>query len=299
MSKKISLNENLYIKNTNLNLKDIVDSLNGDKAIGSIAVEDVTCKNILDISNIKSANGVAVTKEENGLVSLNGTPTASYTHFLDIDESVLTDGETYTFSSTNYNAQVYLQVERKNKSTLTTNYYATHNKEFTLTINKSVYSYAISIQTHSIANTGTISNLTAGWQIEKGNVATNYAEHKDFANDKEFVLYNNSNGSNETITLLDNASNYKLFKIYYRSSDGVNYKDSKEILAPNNARVTLRHDFIYNGIVYTKLSVVVIEGKTITQGNTGTFRQLSFGTSGSVTSSEYNYIFITKVVGYK
>lgn len=107
-------------------------------------------------------------------------------------------------------------------------------------------------------------------------------------------LYSNTSGSAGTIALSDNASNYDKFYIEFIDNDGT--VGSKEITSPNGKNVYL--SITYPGSVSYKKDVIVsISGTSITPQtySTITFRS---GQSPTINSST-NYIYITKVIGFK
>lgn len=107
-------------------------------------------------------------------------------------------------------------------------------------------------------------------------------------------LYSNTSGSSGTITLSDSALNYDKLYIEFIDNDGT--VGSKEITSPNGKNVYL--SITYPGSVSYKKDVIVsISGTSITPQtySTITFRS---GQSPTINSST-NYIYITKVIGFK
>ena len=108
------------------------------------------------------------------------------------------------------------------------------------------------------------------------------------------VLYENNNGSNETITLNDSASNYKFIEIFYQSNDAA--CSSVKISNPNGKRVSLQAFWSVDNYCYGKIKQVLIDNNKI---NNLAFQQLVIPSGASPTISLSNYIYITKVIGYK
>lgn len=108
------------------------------------------------------------------------------------------------------------------------------------------------------------------------------------------TLYSNSTGSNGTITLSDNASNYDKFYIEFIDNDGT--VSSKEVTTPNGKSVYLSITYP-SSVSYKKDVIVSISGTSITPTtySTITFRS---GQSPTIANST-NYIYITKVIGFK
>ena len=108
------------------------------------------------------------------------------------------------------------------------------------------------------------------------------------------VLYENNNGSNETITLNDSASNYKFIEIFYKSND--NAYSSVRVDTPNGKQVSLQAFWSVDNYCYGKIKQVLIDNNKI---NNLAFQQLVIPNGVSPTISLSNFIYITKVIGYK
>lgn len=113
----------------------------------------------------------------------------------------------------------------------------------------------------------------------------------------EVVLYDNPSGSNETITLSDSLANYTYLEIFYRNNDG--YLESKKIYKPNGKYTTLMaFTGMTNSAIYSKFRVIKMNDKTISTESTR-YREFLLADSGIGSWKQGNYIFITRVVGYK
>ena len=108
------------------------------------------------------------------------------------------------------------------------------------------------------------------------------------------VLYENNNGSNENITLNDSASNYKFIEILYQSNDAA--CSSVKIANPNGKRVSLQAFWSVDNYCYGKIKQVLIDNNKI---NNLSFQQIVMPSGASPTISLSNFIYITKVIGYK
>lgn len=106
------------------------------------------------------------------------------------------------------------------------------------------------------------------------------------------TLYNNSSGSNGTITLSDNITNYSYVEIYFRTNDGAEFRGSQKIEVVNGTNV-ISLQFIHpvSGNYYIKVREIQIAGNRLTT----LFSKEIY--SGGMSDS--NYIFITKILGYK
>lgn len=111
---------------------------------------------------------------------------------------------------------------------------------------------------------------------------------------KPTVLYNNSNGSSDTITLSDSVENYSYIEIYYSKDQTI---FSARILDPNGKALTLYQSFYYDsGILQELWKRLNISGNTITSVK-GLARNST--TSGNGVPFEENSIKIYRVLGYK
>lgn len=110
------------------------------------------------------------------------------------------------------------------------------------------------------------------------------------------ILYNNSAGSNTSVTLSKSAQNYNYLEIIYRHNDGTIYRNSTgKIYSPNGCNVSLEC-WHYNGTIYCKRALANISGTTITLNNCIEFNFSNGGTCGIV---ETRNIWILQVIGYK
>ena len=111
------------------------------------------------------------------------------------------------------------------------------------------------------------------------------------------VLYENSNGTQETIRLNKSTTNYKYIEIFYKFGD--NYKNSTKIENATDCFTTLEIQQLSNNEDYYineyKCEVYVWESEISFERA----RNLSFSTTGIKEISVTNNIKITKVVGYK
>lgn len=107
---------------------------------------------------------------------------------------------------------------------------------------------------------------------------------------KEFILYNDSTGTNGNITLSDNVSNYKYIEIFYR--DNSNHYSNVKVYQANGKRISLltvypnsTYHFWFNGALKN-----INENKITSQD-----------ASAMDVNSLYanNNIYITRIVGYK
>lgn len=163
-----------------------------------------------------------------------------------------------------------------------------------------------------------VDNMTTNIQVmlEQSLVATNYEEYIEpktyILNDnnvyEEFmkkeektILYNNPNGSNGNITLLDDAENYDYLEIFFVDNNKHDYSSLKFV--PNGENVVLSLQSGYTdsaGLHYTsRFSTFNVKGKSVTSDDT---RNGFTNITNNLNIKEIrsgNFIYITKIVGYK
>lgn len=137
------------------------------------------------------------------------------------------------------------------------------------------------------ANQGKVLNDTMTSQGNRINALENKSAH---------VLYTNESGSRDTITLSDDVSNYSYIKIYYRND--INVINSQEFINCNNKDISL---FMAVNRSDSKNSWLQISKRHVS-GNKITVlfsTEIKITISGDVSVGTGNYIFITKVEGFK
>lgn len=106
-------------------------------------------------------------------------------------------------------------------------------------------------------------------------------------------LYENSAGTTGTITLYDSSFNYKFIEIFFRT--GAYFRGSVMLQMDGEQIISGMH-FVNptSGFAYVDARTIVINGTSITNGETG-----HFGIeNGSNYSNNGNNIYITRVIGY-
>lgn len=144
--------------------------------------ETTTGKNIYDYRNVYSSNGLNASLNEDGSITVKGTPTKDYIVIVNSKyyDDYLEDGETYTISQS-LPGFVYIQLNAEKIDGSGTTYITSSNsstiKEKNFVVDKSVYRYKISIQTSTMANLGDNVNFTSSFQLEKGAKATEFEKY--------------------------------------------------------------------------------------------------------------------------
>lgn len=132
---------------------------------------------------------------------------------------------------------------------------------------------------------------------------TKYVEVEDlFDYSKPSILYDNPSGSNSTITLNDSVANYNFIEIYFKSDDG--YVKSTKIFGDTTyAELTVIQPLTSaeNGM-YIKTRIITLNTTTISttrDGNNNYLAKAMYVTTSGTAQLDVNYIYITKVLGYK
>lgn len=110
------------------------------------------------------------------------------------------------------------------------------------------------------------------------------------------VLYENSSGTQNTITLSDDAQYYKYFEIYYKNDAGT--FSSTKVEAPNGKTVQLSMMGYYDNMMYLRATNIEISGTSITWQN-GSYGWGTTGNNGTSIYSGTSLLYITKVVAYR
>ena len=218
-------------------------------------------------------------------------------------------GETYTFSAPNYS---WLNISIHDVSGTyirSLDGYETI-KELTFTAQENEAYIILTFYSGRENLTSTDGIDFTNVQLEQGEAATSYEPYVDkkihtkndnggyeiFYEENE-VLYNNPNGTQETIRLNKSITKYKYIEIFYKFGD--NYKNSTKIENATNCFTTLEVQQLSNNEDYYineyKCEIYVWENEISFERS----RNLSFSTTGIKEISTTNYIKITKVVGYK
>lgn len=189
---------------------NIEEVFNGEEAMGSIVVDDITCKNILETAtNPQTSNGITKTYDiATKKIVFSGTATA--TAYLRVSYDVyLEANKTYTIS-TNEILPSGASIYANNYANVGLAYadltIASGSKSKTFTTTK-----AGTISFSIVVNSGTTVNLSLSVQLEKGLVATDYVEHKEFNNAPKLLWINSSSNtafSTQDITL--SSSDYNM-----------------------------------------------------------------------------------------
>ena len=110
-------------------------------------------------------------------------------------------------------------------------------------------------------------------------------------------LYDNSSGSNASITLSETSSNFAYLEIFYRTND--DYRSSKKIYSPNDKKVILDASIISGNYTYVKSAQYSISGTSISL-ESNLSGQARIGNNVATTwNKDSNRLYIEKVIGYR
>ncbi len=113
----------------------------------------------------------------------------------------------------------------------------------------------------------------------------------------EEVLYNNTSGTNSTITLAASAANYTYVEVFYKDNDGSYY--SQKVYQPDQKEATLigGNASFSGSTLWFKIAVINFNG-TAVGWRTNRRGEIAFtGATITYTSSTTN-LYITRIVGY-
>ena len=212
-------------------------------------------KNIFNYTEsiLNSANGLTNTLNSDGTITTVGTPTSDYAHIVSSTDisGLLEDGETYTLSQKYYNQSIYVQIRVINKNTGTSTWIVGGDGPKTFKVDKSANTYSFNIQTGSVSAWGSSSKtITNGYQLEKGNTATEfepygkykipvtvrgknilkYPYHSDDITVTQGITFTNLGDGGVHITGI--STNYAMFWLTY--NDECPFKNNKQYIFSKN-----------------------------------------------------------------
>lgn len=158
---------------------------------------------------------------------------------------------------------------------------------------------AASIGAAASSHNHSADNITSGTlPVERGGTggATASAARTNLEVMKAYTLYENSSGTQSTITLSDSSANYEYIEIYFK--DNTECYEFSKVYNPNGVAIPLNtiKTSATCDRVWIKTSVISINGNIITF--TVEACQLTIRTS-TITIDSGNIILICKIVGYK
>ena len=151
-------------------------------------------------------------------------------------------------------------------------------------------------------NKVTDDNMNEIKSVVNNNASETSTNTNDITNLKKLVpttLYNNSSGSNGSITLSDSVSNYEYIEILFREEEtGTSVYKSLKLHNPNGKNVILDMVDFHDSKLIFNTKVVAISDTTITN-----VRYKRYTITDSATWSPFgsndNTIYINTVLGYK
>lgn len=153
--------------------------LDGEESMGSIVVENIRSKNLLNpIKQTVTRNGVTFTTNNDGSITLNGTATADISYIFS-NQKIYGDGGNYylgittDYSDIGYNFEVAGYIY--NASDEVAKIISPNRGTQTIATNEYVSLFNIYFKSGA-----TFNNFTIFPQLEKGSVATNYNKYINF-----------------------------------------------------------------------------------------------------------------------
>lgn len=182
--------ETTPIDSDNLNLMQnnieeaIGNSIDLSKSLGNIIVDDIECKNLLNINfQRQTLNGVTFAKNEDGSITLNGTAVKNTELNIDINKNVKADtysfGITTDYSSIGYDFETGIHIYNNNTLKFNISTARSQRQIDESDVLKSFFIY--------FKNGATFNNFTIFPQLEKGLISTPYTKHKNFNNDPSLI----------------------------------------------------------------------------------------------------------------
>lgn len=249
-------------------VKAVNEVLNGEKSMGSIVVEDVTCKNLFNKNSV--LKGYELQNSDGSAATNSDWFVSDYIEIEPNKDYYLSGGRTRGTTNAFYDSEKnYLG----HISALSGKITSLDNAKF-------------------VRFNGQLNELDSDIQFETGKVKTNYVEHKDFDNTKH-TLYENLGGTESNITLNDDINNYKEIEIFFRERK--NYANSTKVRVEDANYFNL--SVVFNDDTYTYIvnKNISISGAILTAGKA--YRAV-FGENNYQAYQATN-MSIYKVVGYK
>lgn len=241
--------------------------LSGKESMGSIVVENIKSKNLLNpIKQTVTISGVTFTTNNDGSITLNGTATADISYIFS-NQKFYGDGGNYylgittDYSGIGYNFEVAGYIY--NASGEVAKVISPNRGTQTIATNEYVSSFNIYFKSGA-----TFNNFTIFPQFEKGIVATRYAKYFDFE-----CLKNNNYHDYSTASSNDNSANIycKLFEINVTKLYQTIYVNFDVIESENagmlfNGKILLHNNYlgqIVTNLLYGDYKLNAINGKII------------------------------------
>lgn len=241
-----STNTPLSAENLNSIQSNIEDVFNGNEPMGSIVVDDISCKNKFQIlTQSLSAYGVTLTHNVDGSISIKGTSTSSSVYLTALKKIDVKDIDEcdYTISFKNdFIANAIAIRLRKVTGTTKTQideliYLDKKNKSKVLNLKSLIDSNTESIEMDIVLFSAMEYNYTIYPQIEKGSTSSSYTQYKKYGY--------NSNESMGNIIVNDISCKNKL---------GINNYENIAWSKNNNSTIVFEEETIKittNGTLYS------------------------------------------------
>lgn len=275
-----STNTPLSAENLNSIQSNIEDVFNGNESMGSIVVDDINCKNKFQIlTQSLSTYGVTLTHNVDGSISIKGTSTSSsvyLTALKKIDVKDIDEGD-YTISFKNDFIANAIAI-RLRKVTGTTKsqideliYLDKKNKSKVLNLKSLIDSNTENIEMDIVLFSAMEYNYTIYPQIEKGSVATDYVQHKEYDNNlvqsninelaSKLNVITKNTGSGQSVTFNGSLTNRYIFMYMTILNGGTGIAG---IFTINNGEVVSNSKILDNSTTDTVSITASTTGFTLT-----------------------------------
>ena len=163
---------------------NVEDVFNGKESMGSIVVEDITCKNLSDIEDAK-VNGSEEINRKIYNVKPNTEYTLSYTKSR-ISGVTITQATIWGIRKITFYDKNGTQLSTLSGTTISLP--ENSSKKCLLTFTTPANTSYVECRLDNNNGDSNVNTLVSNVQLEKGPVATDYVEHKEFANDFSNLL---------------------------------------------------------------------------------------------------------------
>lgn len=168
--------KNLPDTSTPLRASKLNGLFDGTESMGSIVVEDISCKNLFNktdrLDNFNFSDGTIAYNWSSYIFYAKCNPNTTYTISRTFSGVRFRVATTQTTPKTEVSVEDIIENDEASSITITTN----KNAKYIV-----VYCYNATVDTST-----TLEQALNGVQIEKGSVATNYVEHKEFSNKQHY-----------------------------------------------------------------------------------------------------------------
>lgn len=270
--------------NMDTGIKENNNMLNGTKPMGSIVVDNVSCKNLFN----KNSWYKSYINPTSGAITTSNN--AALFDYIEVEPST-----NYTISLSTTVNEYRVSYYTSSKTWISISGSKTTGETFTTPSNCKYVRIYINVDGNGIDQTK-INNLN--YQFELGTTVTTYTPYKNFDN-TGYVLYQDAgNGDNGTITLSDSLDNYSYYEIFYQRSTSSAIAGYTSAKFNKTGNISFTNSYIGSTNAYYHSSVYSASGDTLTPSYYFSIQWVK-STGNQTIITDTNYTYITKVIGYK